>query len=403
MTGGLAMLKWATLLFFVGTAWPAMAAKNLSVEQLELMLNTLHGKPDAKVAQQLSEVELGERVSPARLARWQAVCPGSRSREELTRLADTGAFLNPPAADVLRVAPPDIDTQEKMMSVAADYVKTTMTRLPNFYAKRETLHFEDEPSREQVVGNQGVSTGWRNRPMELSVSKSDAKPLHVKGTYSATVTYRDGNEVRDTDKGKEGKTDEIPGGFTTSGEFGPILSVVVGDALRGQVTWLRWEQGAGDPVAVFRFAVAADQSNYGVGIPNAGKIDHLFPGYHGEIAIDPESGAILRLSIVAELEPPYQTMQTATMVEYATVAIGDRTYICPVHGVAFSKVPVVGTPQGADNSNVTVQTQLNDVTFTQYHLFASEAHIVADEGGKKDATAPPADATPAANSGNPGK
>jgi len=375
----------------------------LSVEQLEQMLDTLHGKPDAKVAQQLSEVELEERVSPARLARWEANSPGSRTREELTRLADATAFQNPPAADVLRIAPPDQDTQEKMMSVAADYVKTTITRLPNFYAKRETIHFEDEPSRQEVVGNSAGSSGWRNRPMGMSISKSDAKPLHVKGTYSAIVTYRDGNEVHDTDKGKEPKVGEVAAGLTTSGEFGPILSVAIGDVLRGQVTWLRWEQGAVDPVAVFRYVVPADQSNYGVGIPNAGKIDHVYPGYHGEIAIDPESGAILRLSIVAELDPPYQAMQTATMVEYATVEIGDRSYICPVHGVAFSKVPLAGATQDAGGSTVTVQTQLNDVTFTEYHLFASESHIVANESGKKDAAPPAESATPAADPVDHGK
>jgi hypothetical protein len=398
------MRKWATLLVFAGTAWPALAAKSLTVEQLGQMLDTLRGKPDAKVAQQLSEVELTERVNPAKLARWEAAFAGSRTREELTKLADAAAFLNPPAADVLRIAPPDPDTQEKMMSVAADYVKTTITRLPNFYAKRETIHFEDEPSREQVEGSGMGSAGWRNRPVQLSVSRSDPKPLHVKETYSATVTYRDGSEVHETDKVKDAKADQVPSGFTTSGEFGPILSVVVGDALRSQVTWLRWEQGATDPVAVFRYAVPVDQSNYSIGIPNGGKFEHVFPGYHGEIAIDPASGAILRLSFVAELEPPYQAIQTATMVEYATVEIGDREYICPVHGAAFSKVPVGGAAQDTQGSIATMQTQLNDVTFTEYHLFASEAHIVADEGGKKDATPPAAaNATPAADSGDRGK
>ncbi len=291
------------------------------------------------------------------------------------------------------------------MSVAADYVKTTLTRLPNFYARRETVHFEDEPSREQVEGSGAGMTGWRNRARsELSIGKSEARPLHLKGTYSAVVTYRDGSEVHDQDKGKEAKAGEVSTGLTTSGEFGPILEVAVGDALRSQVTWLRWEQGASDPIAVFHYAVPADQSNYGVGIPNAGKVEHVLPGYHGEIAIDPESGAILRLSIVAELEPPYQATQTATMVEYAMVAIGDRSYICPVHGVAFSKVPVGGPAQDAQSSTVTMQTQLNDVTFTQYHLFASEAHIVADGGGQNDAAPPAASAGPVASgSGDRGK
>ena len=74
-------------------------------------------------------------------------------------------------------------------------------------------------------------------------------------------------------------------------------------------------------------------------------------------------------------------MQTALMVEYAAVTIGDQSYFCPVKGVAFSKVPVAGSTAPGSSSNVstvTVQTELNDVTFTNYHLFRAEAH---KEGG----------------------
>jgi hypothetical protein len=128
--------------------------------------------------------------------------------------------------------------------------------------------------------------------------------------------------------------------------------------------------------------VPQDQSNYAVRIPNGTKIEELHPAYHGEIAIDPETGAIFRLSMVAGLPPPHETMQTAVVVEFAPVTIGDRSYICPVRGVAFSKVPVaspIGNPTGM---SAPMQTQLNDVAFTHYHVFGSEARIVTNESGK---------------------
>src|SRR5208283_3291082 len=81
------------------------------------------------------------------------------------------------------------------------------------------------------------------------------------------------------------------------------------------------------------------------------------------------------------------------------VEIGDRTYICPVHGVAYSKVPVEGGGQAAPNSAVMVQTQLNDVSFMQYHLFTSEAHILADGKAESDGK-PPATGAPAAPPGS---
>ena len=137
------MRKWVIILFFLGTAWPAMADKGLSIDQMEQLLIKLHGKPDGKVAGELEDVQITERVSPARLARWEAEFPGKGTQEELIKLADLSAFLNPPASDVLRDPPPDANTEERMMALAEEYVRLTTVRLPDFYATRETTHFED--------------------------------------------------------------------------------------------------------------------------------------------------------------------------------------------------------------------------------------------------------------------
>ena len=394
-TGGCAMRKWTVLLLLLGSAWPAMAAKSVTVGQLEQLLDSLREKSDGKVAQELSDLELSERVSPARLTHWEADFKGSKTHEALIKLADLAAFLNPPAADVVPIPGPDSATQERMLALAADYVKTTITRLPNFLATRETTHFEDTPSLETVIADGSNTVGLRSRATRLpatTVSSTEYKSLHSTGTSSTTVTYRDGNEVHETDT-EQGKNQSKPAkGLTTNGEFGPILSVVMGDVVRGEVTWQRWEQGASEPVAVFRYAVPEEQSNYLVGVPAGDKVEQVYSGYHGEIAIDPATGAILRISVVAELPPPYEAMQTATLVEYAPVMIGEQSYICPVRGVAFSKVPVAHGAAPQEGSAVNVQTQVNDVAFTQYHLFRSKARIVTEESGKGDAPggSPPA-------------
>lgn len=383
------MVKWATLLLLAGTAWPAMAAKSLSVAELEQILAADHGKADGHVAQQLSEVELTERVSPARLAQWEKGFNGSKCREQLTRLADSAAFLKVPVDDMVRDPAPDSDTQTKMIDLAVEYVRATMTRLPNFSTNRETTHFEDTPSMEKVMTDGQDQPGHPVQPLNFSLGRSEFKLLHITANYNTTVTYRDGSEVQDS-AARGSKQQASPAGLTTYGEFGPTLAAVLQDAGRSQVAWSHWEQGESEPVAVFHYSVPADHSSFLMVIPNGPNPEQAHPGYHGEIAIEPATGSILRLSVVEDMAPPYETLGAAMLVEYAPVPIGERTCICPVHGVAYSKTPIENGGQAAQNSAVMVQTQLNDVTFAQYHSFESDSHIVADEIGPSEGNAPAA-------------
>lgn len=213
----------------------------------------------------------------------------------------------------------------------------------------------------------------------LGVRRTEYKPLRSTGTSSVQVTYRNGYEVRDAQPAKSGEDSQPTLGLTTIGEFGPILSVVIGDAMRNEVTWLRWEEGASEPMGVFCYAVPEDQSNYTVRMPTGAKMEELHPAYHGEVAIDPGTGAIIRVSVVAELPRPHKAVQTAIMVEYAPVEIGDRSYICPVRGVALSKIPVADSTSTGQGSGASLQTQLNDVAFTHYHVFRTESRIVGDQ------------------------
>jgi hypothetical protein len=358
------------LLIVAGAARTAAAAKALSIEKMDELLAPLHGKPDGKVAGQLRDVQLTERVSAARLAQWEADFPGARTHEALMKLADMSAFLDPPASDVVQDPRPDIKTQLQILSLAAQYVTDTMPRLPDFYATRVTTHFENSSS-------------------QLGFSKQGAAmQLHPAGAYTRMVTYRDGKEVPYESAGK--RKQEPAASLTTTGEFGPILAVVVGDALHGKLHWLRWDQGDGGPAAVFSYAVPQADSHFMVGRTAKSDADGILPAYHGEIAINPATGAILRLSQFADLTPPYQEMRAQIVVEYAPVTIAGRSYVCPVRGVAFSAIPVnlVAAPNTATNiggvpthaageqSSWPIKAELNDVAFTNYHEFRADARIV---------------------------
>lgn len=378
------MRKLAFLLLLAGLGPAALAATRVTVEQVEQLLAASRGQSDAKVAARIADLELSERATSTRLSHWQDEFPGKRTREALLALADASAFLDLPAADIPAIEKPDPETRKQIFLRAIDYVNTTIRKLPNFLATRSTTHFDDVSPMQEAL-NQYLADRANGFNTALGTPNSTSaigpKPLRIGHRSSVVVTYRDGQEVAD----EPSKNYKRPGpheiGLTTSGEFGPVLSAVIGDAIHGKVYWARWEQGASGPLAVFHYAVPIEMSHYEV--VGVGDYPQL-PAYHGEISVDPTNGAILRVTLVAELKPPWQAYESAIQVEYGPVEIGGATYTCPVKGVALSRLrnSSYELPKqnevGAELTSVTIPSNkfVNDVTFTEYRLFRGDVRIL---------------------------
>ena len=349
MARGLSRFAWVML---AATAMPAFGAKTLNLEQFDQMLAAEQGKSASKVTRQIAKVELSERATAAQLARWESEFPGARNA--LVALADASQFLPPSPAEVLRDPTPNLETQKEMLSLAIHYVGRVMPTLPDFFATRETLHFEST---------------------QLSV---EDPPLHFVGRSSLLVTYRDGHEVHEAPSTKSRA--EPVSGLTSTGEFGPILSIVLSDAVHGQLHWGYWEQSS-TPIAVFRYLVPQNESHYTVTFPNRLQTVTLQPAYHGEIALDPSTGEILRLTLISDLPVQYRQVRAAMMVEYAPVPIGSGTYVCPIQGVALSRFQISGSTNLSLSSLPVsgpgvMQTQLNDISFTHYHRFRADTKFL---------------------------
>lgn len=374
------MRKLAMVLFLMATAASASAQTRMSVSQIEQLLSTLHRQQDAKVARQLSSLEPTERITSTKLAYWITDFPGDLTHQALTALADASAFLDLPQADLPAIAPPDPATQKQIMLRILDYVSKTVHKLPNFSAQRNTAYFEvatpDQLRLQQQFQifqlNYSKASYRALGPRDPSAPK--IAQLYFGGTWNTIVTYRNGLEVEEAATGNSKHTRPPLSGLITSGEFGPILSVVNEDAVHGKIFWSHWEKGIGVPLAVFHYEVPKEQSHYAV-TASAGD-DPEFPAYQGEIAADPASGAIFRISVQANQLHTNAMTEAAILVEYAPVLIGGSTYICPVHGVASSKEPISGSIGSSNGPSVQLLTFVNDVSFTQYHLFRSESRVL---------------------------
>jgi hypothetical protein len=252
-----------------------------------------------------------------------------------------------------------------MISLAADYLNQTIPHLPNFFAQRTAIHYEETPA--YYKGNATFTA---------------AEPLHVVDNSKTTVLYRNGVEM-EAKAPRRGKEDRY---LTTYGTFGPVLGAVKG-ALANGLTWSRWEKDAsGGRRAVFRFAVSMSLSRYEVGgccLPDGdGTIPFVrMTGYHGEIAIDPASGAVLRVEVEADLNEFVPLDRAGVMVAYGPVEIGGKTYICPVRSVGIWRARSVNMLTEWNDSQGFIAwapyaTKLDDFRYDDYHTFRAKSRML---------------------------
>ena len=346
---------------------PNLAIRRVTIEQLEQVLASARSESDAELARQLSDLVLTERLSYIKLSSWIASLRGKRARQALVALADLSSFLDPPSAEVPADVSPDEGAQMSMISLAVEYLNKTIHQLPDFYATRTTVRYEETPQYLEA-----------SAPVEY-------RPLLVAANSKATVLYRNGKEVVDSGGAKRKKDKGEDGHLVTYGVFGPLLGAVT-DAIASGLAWSHWEVGAGVRHAVFRYEIPAERSRYQVGaccLPDGdGNISfEETVGYHGEIAIDPASGAILRLELVADLKSTTPLVRSDIMIEYGPVEIGGKTYICPVRSVSISRGRSVKPLTEWDETFRTYgpyATMLNDVAFERYHMFRAKSRVLTD-------------------------
>ncbi|MGC1450884.1 MAG: hypothetical protein WA830_12680, partial [Candidatus Sulfotelmatobacter sp.] len=101
---------------------------------------------------------------------------------------------------------------------------------------------------------------------------------------------------------------------------------------------------------------------------------HDIPGYHGSIALDPRTGAILRISLEAEWNSGDPVTHVASVIEYGPVVLGNRRSICPLRSLAF----MVEEANGCSHGNHKLQrpvAMINQTIFSNYHRFGSSSTL----------------------------
>jgi hypothetical protein len=317
---------------------------------------------DDELIPKIAGIELTERLST--LTMYHLVGKynlGAHVQQALEQLADRSALLSLPPGELLNKPQPGAEAQQAMLQQSRAYVLRELSHLPNFVANQTTTRFDDSPTT-----------------LKYFQTMTDQAGFHRVGTLQRKITFQDGKEITDSSLGtNDGK--QRDNGLESRGEFGTEAAVVLMDVEKGSIVFDHWEQSMAGPAADYRYSVPWESSHYEV--TNACQ-DHVsfhdIPGYSGEIALDPKSGAILRMTLVAESKPGDPVSHVASVIEYGPVVLGSRRSICPLRSLTF----MVEEANGCGHGNHKLQkpvAMINQTIFSNYHRFGSSATIVFDE------------------------
>ena len=368
----------------------APARQPTTVKELEALIANAHDVSRSELARQLERVELTERVSSSKLAEFEKQVRGREEREALEIVADESAFLAPPADEILSKPPPDAVTQRQIVSNVISFVKTTVPKLPDFIATRTTVQYHETPPEPNQT--------WKTATGDES--------QHQGETATASLRFHDGKE-RVMDENVKGEQPHIVVGelpklmdesawkfvreptgerLQTIGTFGPILVTVMTAATlpRSELEWVRWEQSENGQLAILRYRVSEETPSFTAEFCCLADDFETVPfkesaPFHGEIAVDPSSGAIMRLTIQADLGWRLPLDRSDVMVEYSPVRRGAKVFICPSKSVSISRQRrTVAIDEWGEKLKVygPFETLLNQMQFAKYHIFGSTSRML---------------------------
>jgi len=252
--------------------------------------------------------------------------------------------------------PPDPATQDKLLEAMHQYAAQYVSNLPNFLCVQVTRHLE--------AGKK--SNRWHKGDTLVS------KLSFNQGREERTVELVNGKPI---DPGKARRRDPL----TTEGEFGILLSRVLGPQSEAWFTWSRWETIRGKRLAVFDYTVDKQHSTLSLSLSDLARA--IVP-YRGSVYADPATGAIWRITDTAyDIPSKLMTQEISRTIDYDEIPIGEKRYLLPVEATVSALLET--------------RKIRNEMEFQDYRKFEADAAITfgsvepPSEGAKPGAPAAP--------------
>jgi len=321
--------------------YAAAAQNTLSADQLiGFVKSSVERKmTDVEISRFLRTVKLHERLSESQFEELLTIGLGQRSLQALHTIHDQSQGLPLAAATAGKPAPqppaPSQQEQGEVITAVREYALSYSKNLPNFLCA-------------QQVRRKAAESG--------EVTYHDQDTLIVRVSYFEQQEKYDLLTVNDRPASRSFRD---LGGSTSTGEFGSMLRQVFEPRVQARFSWSRWANVNDRPAMVFHYDVEQANSRWELDYMRR---EHLVPAYTGEVFVDRETHAVLRLTQRAvDIPASYPIQAASTILDYDYREIAGQRYLLPVH----SQMDM--TSDGAKTRNET--------DFRNYQKYSADAVI----------------------------
>lgn len=223
---------------------------------------------------------------------------------------------------------------ERGRAVTLDYVK----RLPDFICTQVVRRYIEltRPKCWRLLDTLTVELGYSGQTEDRKLVLIDGEPAGV--------------------------PEDRVGGVVNIGEFGGMLQTIFDPATETRFRWKSWKTVRERPVAFYSYEVDRAHSWYMLRHGERSASRGIVVAYHGVVAVDRETGEVLRLAYQASDIPKDFPIQFSSItVDYALAGAGSGRYLLPA--------------RSETETGSAVLRARNEVEFRHYHKFTTDSAI----------------------------
>lgn len=359
----------------------AASAQTLTIEKLvEFLRNAENSQKfkysDQEIARFLHNVKLSEKLDDRAIEDIEGqVKIGPKTLAALHLLRDQSqnlATAKPVAAPLppKPIPPPSAEEQAAILDEVRDYALNYSKNLPDFICTEVTRRLAAPAPGTRYGGAASDSPHWQSLDtLTVRLSYFEQHEDYKLILHNSTpVTNNDMRSV---------------GGSQSFGDFGSMLREIFEPNTEAHFEWDHWGTLRGQRVMEFGYRVSQSRSQYHLVVEKS----NIITAYHGIVAVDPTTHAVMRVSVIADNIPPdFPVRHAEDILDYDYQEISGQTFLLPLKATI--------------TANLGDYLSRNDKEFRIYRKYSADAVIKYDT--EETSTPPPLDENKTKESPAPG-